>query len=178
MDLNSIVTASIPFLVFVLIFFYSLRDRKKKEEFQFSDATNSFPRIMEGNFPASVDLDLAIRKLEAIGYLTKRLEETILFQNASSLQKRRSWLWSYGKMEKSESVVKFHLYVNLGSLLTVPAALAVVVSFGLLVQSNISSDRASILPFFFLGFAFFFSISTFVSQVKKEKNEFRKICEG
>ncbi|EPG73708.1 hypothetical protein LEP1GSC058_3854 [Leptospira fainei serovar Hurstbridge str. BUT 6] len=178
MDLNSSIIVSIPFSVFVLIFLYSLRDRKRKEEFQFSDMTNPFPRIMKGNFPVNVDLDSAVRKLESIGYFTKQLEEKILFQNAASLQKTRSWLWSYGKLEKSDSIIKFNLYANLGSFLTVPAALAVVVSFGLLVQSNISSDRASILPFFFLGFAFFFSISTFVSQVKKEKSEFRKILEG
>ncbi|TGK20778.1 hypothetical protein EHO61_02600 [Leptospira fluminis] len=177
MNPYSIAVASIPFGIFIVVFLFSIRERKRKEGFGFSENRNYFPSIMRGNFSPEIDLEAAVRKLEAGGYRIKKAGQKILFQNASSLQKLRSWFWSYGRLEREGNTVRFRVFSNIGSLLTVPAALAVVVSFGLLVQNNVSRERSSILPFFFLGFAFFFAIATFISQVGKERKEFRKILE-
>ncbi len=171
-----IILAFIPFLIFVAVFFFSLWDRKKKETFSESHFKSFLPAIFTHTFDSTVDIDLAGRSVEAGGYIIQKTGEKLLFQNASTLEKYRNWLWSYGSLrKKSDHTIQCKLYVNTGAVITVPAALLVVGFYGLLVQNNIPAERVSIFPYFFLGFGFFFATSSFISQTIKERNHLRNL---
>ncbi|PJZ71443.1 hypothetical protein CH373_02800 [Leptospira perolatii] len=165
----------LPFLFFITIFLFSIREKKKKIEFKESEFRRTFPSFLKGKFDTKTDLKTLIAKLESAGYTVKKVGEKLWFQNASSQEKFRSWLWSYGVIDKAfDSSFTYKVSVNLGAVLTVPAVLGVVTFSGLTIQSSIPPERTSIMPYFFLAFAFFFAISTFVSQLIKEKKRFRE----
>ncbi|TGK02764.1 hypothetical protein EHQ53_12665 [Leptospira langatensis] len=172
-----IILNTLPILIFILVFFYSLWDRKKKESFSEFHFHTFLPAILKGKFEPTWNFDQAGKLLEQAGYKIQIKEDKLLFQNASTLPKYRNWLWSYGVAKKSENGIRFKLYVNTGAAITVPATLLVVGFYGLLVQTSLPPERVSIAPYFFLGFAFFFAISSFISQTFKERKSIRNVLE-
>ncbi|GBF40153.1 hypothetical protein [Leptospira johnsonii] len=163
----------LPILIFILVFVIALWDRKQKETFSKKNFGSFFPAILSGELKS--DLNSASSQFGKAGYAVQKEGDKLLFQNASQVAKHRNWLWSFGYAKEEENgSIKYKLFINLGSVLTVPAALFVVVFYGMLVQNNISEERVSIAPYFFLGFAFFFAISSFISQTIKERSFLKK----
>ncbi|TGK06781.1 hypothetical protein EHO59_01195 [Leptospira semungkisensis] len=171
----TIILNVLPILIFILVFFYSLWDRKKKESFSEFHFHTFLPTILRGKLDPSLDFNQVGKLLEKAGYSVQLKENKLLFQNASTLPKYRNWLWSYGVAKKSSDSIQFKLYVNTGAAITVPAALLVVGFYGLLVQNNLPEERVSIYPYFFLGFAFFFAIASFISQTIKERTFIKNV---
>ncbi|TGL60661.1 hypothetical protein [Leptospira sarikeiensis] len=171
--MRTIILNLIPILTFILVFFVSLWDRKKKETFSKNFFGSIFPSILSGKLNS--DLEGAVSKFQKAGYVVQKDGDRLLFQNASQLEKHRNWMWSFGYVsKKTDGSIQYKLFINLGSIITVPAALLVVVFYGMLVQNNVPKEQISILPYFFLGFAFFFAISSFISQTFKERNFLKK----
>ncbi|EMK00033.1 MULTISPECIES: hypothetical protein [unclassified Leptospira] len=170
----TIILNVIPILIFILVFVLSIWDRKQKETFSKKNFGSFFPAILSGELKS--DLNSASSQFGKAGYVVQAVGEKLLFQNASQLAKHRNWLWSFGYAEKAENgSIQYKLFINIGSVMTVPAALFVVVFYGMLVQNNIPQEQVSIAPYFFLGFAFFFAISSFISQTIKERSFLKKI---
>ncbi|MEI1276956.1 hypothetical protein V6Z05_01405 [Leptospira venezuelensis] len=169
----TIILNLLPILIFILVFVVSLWDRKHKETFSKKYFGSFFPAILSGELKS--DINSASSQFEKAGYAVQKEGDKLLFQNASQLAKHRNWLWSFGYAKKTENgSIQYKLFINIGSVLTVPAALLVVAFYGMLVQGNIPKDQVSIAPYFFLGFAFFFAISSFISQTIKERSFLKK----
>lgn len=169
----TIILNLLPILIFVLVFIVAQWDRKQKETFSKKNFGSFFPAILSGELKS--DINSASSQFGKAGYVVKAEGEGLLFQNASQVAKHRNWLWSFGYAKKEgNGPIKFKLFINVGSVLTVPAALFVVVFYGMLVQNNIPKEQVSIAPYFFLGFGFFFAISSFISQTIKERSFLKK----
>lgn len=171
--MTTIILNVLPILIFILVFIVSLWDRKQKETFTKKYFGSFFPAILSGEL--KTDLNSASIQFGKAGYSVEKDGDKLLFQNASQLAKHRNWLWSFGYAKKSENgSIRYKLFINIGSVLTVPAALFVVAFYGMLVQNNIPKEQVSIAPYFFLGFAFFFAIASFISQTIKERSFLKK----
>ncbi|TGK39834.1 hypothetical protein [Leptospira andrefontaineae] len=169
----TIILNILPILIFILVFTIALWDRKQKETFSKKYFGSFFPAILSGELKS--DLNSASSQFGNAGYAVQKEGDKLLFQNASQLAKHRNWLWSFGYAKKTENgSIQYKLFINLGAVLTVPAALFVVAFYGMLVQNNIPKGQVSIAPYFFLGFAFFFAISSFISQTIKERSFLKK----
>ncbi|PJZ48174.1 hypothetical protein [Leptospira saintgironsiae] len=169
----TIILNILPILIFILVFTIALWDRKQKETFSKRNFGSFFPAILSGELRS--DINSVSSQFEKAGYAVQKEGDKLLFQNASQLAKHRNWLWSFGYAKKEENgSIRYKLFINLGSVLTVPATLFVVAFYGMLVQNNIPQEQVSIAPYFFLGFAFFFAISSFISQTIKERSFLKK----
>ncbi|PJZ64942.1 hypothetical protein EHQ27_04580 [Leptospira wolffii] len=166
--------ATLPILIFIAVFFFSLRDRKKKETFIETSFMSFLPAIFTRTF-SGLSMEKVISLIEGAGYHSKLSGEKLFFQNASTLEKHRNWLWSFGAVsKKTDGSFQCKLYLNPGAVITVPAALLVVIFYGLLVQNNLPPDRTSVFPYFFLGFGIFFAVSSLISQTIKERKYFKE----